>query len=163
VIKLLNDVKNFFRAVAAKVLDLDDTVKPEQHLKLFEDYLDKFEFDTNTKDVRKFLSVLTKKHLVDDIVISTMTGSSIASVNGNAVSTAISGAALFNYVQSEHPKSESVLIKNGRGWSILFPQNDKLFIVKASSELSMIELRALTKEINGFLTKSVPGSMGVKG
>jgi len=143
--------KSLVKKFATKVLDLDDTVKPVGHLKLFEDYLDKFEFDTNTPDVMKFLGVLKKKHLVDDIVVATQNGSTVVSTNGNSVTKAVSGAAMFNYIQSEHPKSESVMIKSNGSWNMIFPDKDKLYIVKASSDLSVTELRSLAREIDVFL------------
>ncbi|MCR4335467.1 MAG: hypothetical protein NUV57_02930 [archaeon] len=148
---MFKTAKDLVKKFAMKVLDLDDTVKPTSHLKLFEDYLDKFEFDTNTPDVMKFLGVLKKKHLVDDIVVATQNGSAVVSTNGNSVTKAVSGAAMFNYIQSEHPKSESVMIKSDGHWNMIFPDKDKLYIVKASSDLSVIELRSLAKEIDVFL------------
>jgi len=149
---MFKGAKSFLMKVATKVLDLDDTVKPIAHLKLFEDYLDKFDFDTNTEDAMEFLSILKKKHLVDDIVVASMNGSSIVSTNGDSISKAVSGAAMFNYIQSELPKSESIMIKNNGYWNMLFPEKDKLYIVKASSDLSMVELRSLAKEIESFLS-----------
>ena len=145
--------KGFFKKVAYKVLDLDDTVKPIEHLELFEDYLDKFHFDTETNNINEFLDVLKKKHLVDDIVISTMDGSSIASTNGDSVSRAVTGAALYSYIQAELPKSDSILVKSNNHWNIFFSHNSKLYILKASSDLSIIEMRALAKEIDSFIAK----------
>ena len=150
---MLNGARGFLRRFAAKVLDIDDTVRPESQLRMFEDYLDRFNFDTDTKDVVKFLRVLKKKHLVDDIVVASMNGSSIASTNGNAVSQAVSGAAIFNYISSELPKSETIMIK-ANGWHMLIPVNKKLYIVKAASDLTPVELRALAKEIDTFLAQS---------
>jgi len=148
---MLTATKNILKKLAGKILNLDDTVRPQAHLKFFEDYLDRFNFDTNTRDSEKFLSVLKKKHLVDDIVVATMNGGSVVSSNGNAISESVTGAALFNYVQSEHPRSETILIKSN-GWYMIFPRNQKLFIVKASSDLSNVELGALAKEIESFLS-----------
>lgn len=150
---MFKNAKGFFKKMAYKVLDLDDTVKPVQQLKLFEDYLGKFDFDTSTSNINEFLDVLKKKHLVDDIVISTMDGSSIASTNGEGVSRAVTGAALYSYIQAELPKSESILVKSNNHWNIFFPYNSKLYILKASSDLSIVELRALAKEIDSFLVK----------
>ena len=150
---MFKSAKGFFKKMAYKVLDLDDTVQPTEQLKLFEDYLGKYEFDTNTSNITEFLDILKKKHLVDDIVISTMEGSSIASTNGEGVSRAVSGAALYSYIQSELPKSESILVKSRDHWNIFFPHNNKLYILQASSDLSIVELRALAKEIDSFLVK----------
>jgi len=144
---MLESARLALKKIAYKILDVDDTVKPEAHLKLFEDYLHKFDFDTNTNDIMKLLEVLKKKHLVDEIIVTTLNGSSIASTNGNGVSEAVAGAALYNYIKSEIPKSDSILIKSD-GWYMLFPLNNKLYIVKASASLTNVELQALAKELN---------------
>ncbi len=138
------------KKIASVIFDIDDTVKPVAHLKLLEDYAGKFNFETKTTDVAELLKVLKKKHLVDEIVVSTMNGSSIVSTNGNAVSDAVTGAALFNYIQSELPKSRSVLIQSN-GWYMLFPHLNKLYIVRAAANLAGVELKALAKEIDSFL------------
>ena len=146
-------VRKFLKGVAEKLLDMDETAQPAAHMKYFEDYLGRHNFNTDTDDIKEFLSVLKKKHLVDDIVVASMTGSAIASSNGHSVAQAVTGAALFNYVKSEIPKSETIMIKaNGtNAWHMIFQSSKKLYIVKASSDLSTIELNALAKEIDNFL------------
>jgi len=151
-VKMLKSAKNLLRSFAAKVLDLDDTVKPMAHLRLFEDYLDKHNFDTDTSDLNEFLEVLKKKHLVDEILVSTTNGGTIvSSTNGDSVSKSVTGAALFNYVESEHPKSETILIKSNGVWNMIFSYGEKLYIIKASSDLSIVELRSLAKDMEKFL------------
>ncbi len=151
--KMLKAAKNLLNGFARKVLDLDDTVKPVSHLNYFEDYLDKFNFNTATNDLELFLSELKRKHLVDEIIVASTRGSMIVSSNGNGISDAVSGAALFNYIQSEMPKSETVLVQSN-GWKMMIPFNEKLYIVKASSDLSTIELKVLAKELDSFLVKN---------
>jgi len=152
-VAVINSVKKIFGAFAKAILDIDDTSRPVQHLEFFRDYSDKFNFDTGTDDAQKFLNELKKKHLVDDIVVASFNGGAILSTNGNSVSRALSGAALFNYVHSELPKSESLMIKSN-GWHMIVPYNKKLYIVKATSDLSNIELKALAKEIESFLLRT---------
>src|SRR3989344_7871666 len=151
---MLDGARRLLRQFAARVLDIDETSQPTAHIKFFEDYLGRFHFDTATDDLKVFLGVLKQKHLVDEIVVSSLNGSAIASTNGNAVSQAVTGAALFNYVQSDIPKSETIMIRaNGTGnnWHMIFPLNRKLYIVKASSDLSTPELKALVRAIDNFL------------
>ncbi|HLC79323.1 MAG TPA: hypothetical protein VJG83_02725 [archaeon] len=149
---MLSGARKFLKRIAEKVLDIDETSVPVSHMRLFEDYVGRLQFDTKTDDVKEFLGILKKKHLVDDIVVASLNGSAIASSNGSSISQAVSGAALFNYIKSEIPKSEALLVKsNGSGWHMIFPCNRKLYIVKASSDLSTIELRALAKEVDVFL------------
>ncbi len=147
---MFNGTRSMLKKIASVIFDIDDTVKPVAQLKLLEDYAGKFNFETKTTDVAELLKVLKKKHLVDEIVVSTMNGSSIVSTNGNAVSDAVTGAALFNYIQSELPKSRSVLIQSN-GWYMLFPHLNKLYIVRAAANLAGVELKALAKEIDSFL------------
>ena len=149
---MFNDAKRLLRRFAEKILDVDDTVEPIAQLKFLEDYSGKLVFDTETSNTIEFLKVLKKKHLVDEIVVCTPNGSSIASTNGNAVSQSITGAALFNYVKSELPKSETIMVKSNGGWQMIFALNKKLYIVKAASDLSNVELKALGKEIDKFLS-----------
>ena len=60
---MFKSAKGFFKKMAYRVLDLDDTVQPTEQLKLFEDYLGKYEFDTNTSNITEFLDILKKKLL----------------------------------------------------------------------------------------------------
>ncbi len=156
---MLKSAQKFLKAFAEQVLGIDETSVPTSHLRLFEDYLGKNQFDTGTEDVKKFFAVLKKKHLVDNIVVAGLNGCSIASTNnGGSIAEAVTGAALFNYVKSEIPKSEALMVKSAAnsGWHMIFPSNKKLYIVKASSDLSMVELRALAKEIESFLAGKEP-------
>lgn len=152
---MFSEAKKLLMGFAEKLLAVDDTVPPEHHMRFLEDYSNRLVFDTNTDDALKFLEVLKKKHLVDDIIVSTLNGSTIASTNGNAVAQAITGAALFNYVRAELPKSETIMVKSN-GWHMLFVLNKKLYMVKAASDLSNIELKALGKEIDKFLEAKRP-------
>lgn len=147
---MIGGAKKFMMRIAHKILDVDETVEPVAQIKFLEDYSSRMVFDTSTGNLMEFLKALRKKHLVDEIVVSSLNGSAIASTNGNSVSQAITGAALFNYVRSEMPKSETVLVKSN-GWHMLFVYNRKLYMVRAASDLSNIELKALGKEIDKFL------------
>ncbi len=149
---MLTGAKKLLMRFAERILDVDETIEPTAHIRFLEDYSGKMVFDTNTGDIIEFLKALKKKHLVDEIVVSTLNGSAIASTNGHSVSQAITGAALFNYVKSELPKSETVLVKSN-GWHMLFVFNKKLYMVRAASDLSNVELKALAKEIDRFIAE----------
>jgi hypothetical protein len=135
-----------------KLLDIDNTRVPIDQMNALYDYLTKYKHSTETEDIKELMIFLRKKHLVDSICVAETNGSIIASSNGDSLNEAVTGAALYNYVNSEVPKSEAILIKSG-SWYMLFPYKKKVFIVKAGADLSPIELKAMAKEVENFLEK----------
>ncbi|MBN2127725.1 MAG: hypothetical protein JW703_05060 [Candidatus Diapherotrites archaeon] len=147
-LKLRNALKKF----AVKVLDVDETSVPRNHLDLLNDFKKKFEFDEVPHNIEEFLDMLRKKHLVDSISVASTDGSLISSSNGNGLSESLTGSALFNYLKSEMPKSEVMLIKE-KDWFMVFFWKQKLFIVRSPSNLSPTELTILAKEIEEFVSQ----------
>ena len=148
-------IKKFFASVksaALKILDLDDTEFPR----------DQFEFiyDTSRKridwtriqseDIKKFLYHLQEMHMVDSITVSTKAGTLIGSSNGVGNKEALDKTALFNYIDSEIPSSEVVLIKSN-DWHILVPFKENVYIIKAKSDLTKAELNAIIEEAEKFI------------
>ncbi len=145
----MNALKNF----AQKMLGLDNTELPKTQFSAISEILSKHTFNTNTKDLKKLLKILKKKHLVDMICIASKSGSVIASTaNGNGLKEAITGTAMFNYIKSEIPRSETVLVKSN-DWYMLMPYKNKVFIVRAPASLSTIEFNALAREVEEKLSK----------
>jgi len=144
---------DFIKNFASRVLGLDNTQVPEKQLNAVSEILSKHTFNTNTSDLKRFLKILKKKHLVDLICVAGRNGSVIASTtNGNGLKEAITGTAMFNYVNSEIPKSETILVKSNE-WYMLMPYKNKVFIVRAPASLSTIEFGALAKEVEDKLSK----------
>jgi hypothetical protein len=137
------------RRFALRVLD-DDTKKPHSQLDFLRDFLSKHKY-VYSQDFEENLSILKRKHLVDSFLVTNLDGSLVVSSEGNGHTEGIMGTAMLSYIKSEMPDSESVLIKRNDSWFMLFPLEKKVFIVKAGSELSNIELRALAFELNGLL------------
>lgn len=141
----------FLKNFASKVLDVDDTALPERQLELLSDFLAKYKFNINNGNISEIVSTLKKKHMVDSILVTNKDGSIILSSEGNGMHEAITGAAMLNYINSEMPQSQTVFVKNKGHWFMLLPYNNKVYIVKSSSDLSNIELRALAKELEKFI------------
>ncbi len=137
------------RKFALRVLD-DDTKKPHSQLEFLRDFLSKHKY-VYSQDFEENLVILKRKHLVDSFLVTNLDGSLIVSSEGNGHTEGIMGTAMLSYIKSEMPDSESVLIKRNDSWFMLFPLEKKVFIVKAGSELSNIELKALAFELNGLL------------
>ena len=143
---MIRGVLKFF---AGKVLD-DDTHRPTSQIEFLKDFLSKHNY-VYSQDFEENLVILKRKHLVDSFLVTNMDGSIVVSSEGNGHSEGIIGTAMLSYIKSELPDSESVLIKREGHWFMLFPSNKKVFIVKAGSELSNIELRALAMELDGLM------------
>jgi predicted regulator of Ras-like GTPase activity (Roadblock/LC7/MglB family) len=107
-----------------------------------------------SNDFSKNLEILKKKHLVDSFVVTNFDGSLIVSSDDNGQSEGILGTAMLSYIKSELPQTETVMIKKEDGWVMLFNLNKKVFIVRAGSELSNIELQALAIELSALLEEN---------
>jgi len=145
--------KRMAKKIASKVLDDDAQIQTSSQIEFLRDFLSKHSY-VFCEDFGENLGILKKKHLVDDFVVSNFDGSVVASSNGNGHSEGIMGTAMFSYIKSEIPDSEAILIKRADGWFMLFNLNKKIFIVKAGSELSGIELRALAMELSILLEEN---------
>jgi hypothetical protein len=142
---------NALRGFAQTVLDRDDTRVNAEHLVALNDLLSKHATGAIPADLQDLVRHLAKKHVVDSISISQPNGSLLASSQSNGASEVITASALINYVQSEIPKSEVVLIQGVDAWNMLFKFNGKIFTVKAPMHLSSIELRRISNEVESFL------------
>jgi len=154
--KVVRMFKKIFKGFASKVLDSDTTSRPDSQIEFLQDFLARHKY-VFTEDFEANLQVLKKKHWVDSFVVTNFDGSVVASSEGNGQSEGMIGTAMLSYIKSELPGSEAVLIKREEGWFMLFPLNKKVFVVKAGSELSNLELKALAFELTTLMTeKQVP-------
>ncbi len=139
------------RSITKRVLDVDDNHVPQEQMKLLNNFLSQHKFELNTSSIQDLVQSMKKKHLVDSICICSPNGSIVISTDENDFSEAIIGSAMFNYIKTELPESETILIKDKENWFMVFPYNGKVYIVRAASDLTRIELQALAKEIESFL------------
>ena len=147
-------LKNLLKGFAGRVLE-DGTSKPNAQIEFLKDFLSKHKY-VFSQDFEENLIILKRKHLVDSFLVTNLDGSIVVSSEGDGHTEGIVGTAMLSYIKSEMPDSESVLIKRNGHWIMLFPLNKRVFIVKAGSELSNIELKALAFELDGLMhiTKS---------
>lgn len=89
--------------------------------------------------------------LVDDFTVSSVTcakidGSIIASSKQDAFSDAIKGSSLYEFILSEEPSTNFVLLKGGDKVKALFPSNGNLFLVEATGNITPVEVKALAEQ-----------------
>lgn len=148
---VMRQVRSLVRGLTRKVLDVEDNQIPREQMHLLNTFLARHKLELNTASIQDLVQSMKKKHLVDSICICSPNGSIVISTDGNDFSEAIIGSAMFNYIKTELPESETILIKDKENWFMVFPYNGKIYIIRAASDLTRVELQALAKEIEAFL------------
>jgi len=149
---IISRARVILRDFAHKVLDIDDTKLPEGQIRLLKDHMAKYRQQMKeAASLREMVNFLKKKHMVDSICVSEADGSTVISSNGNDLSEAVTATALFNYINSEVPSSEAVMIKANGGWFMLIQYEKKVYAIKAPASLTTVELKALAKDVEKAL------------
>ena len=149
---IISKARVILRDFAHKVLDIDDTRLPEGQIRLLKDHMAKYRLQMKeAASLREMVNFLKRKHLVDSICVSEADGSTVISSNGNDLSEAVTATALFNYISSEVPASEAVMIKANGGWLMLIQSDKKVYAVKAPASLTTTELKALSRDVEKAL------------
>ncbi|MDD5163674.1 MAG: hypothetical protein PHD95_05725 [Candidatus ainarchaeum sp.] len=148
--------------LASILLDLDDTQQPKEQIAVLGDFLAKYKFEIDASSMDEFLGLLKKKHFVDSITVS-KAGEVIASSEGNGIGESFASAALIEFIGKQLEDPETILMKMSDCWFMIFPFNQNIYIVKAGTNLSTIELRALAREIDVFLKKEKTNRAKING
>lgn len=147
----MGGLSNILMRFAAKVIAVDDTVVPEQQLKVLQDMLKGQKIEIKGKDARVLLHNLKRKHLVNSITVVKNNSNLVFSSEGNGAREAENVSALFRFLDGSFAKPDTVALKQEKYWNMLFNSNGKLFIVKSNSQLSRIELRVIAEDIEKAL------------
>jgi hypothetical protein len=139
--------KSIFQRFAVRILDFDDTSPPREQLNFISHFKMRFKFDELPKDAREFVKVMAKKHLVDSIMIVDSNGKLLLSTNGASREEALTEAAVFNYILSQIKTSETLIVKARDNYVMMLPHNGKIYRIRAGSNLTTVELKALAKEL----------------
>lgn len=143
----------FFTRFAAKVLDFDHTALPEQQFAMIRDVLANETVPVKGKDMQEILSCLKKKHLVNSITVRTLRDGLVFSSSGNGLAESKNASQIVNFVNKTFSSADLVAMRTEKEWVMLLPSNGGIFVVKANSTLSGIELRAIAREIEALLKK----------
>ncbi len=138
---------------ASKVLDLDNSHVPSEQYQLLKEYAHNNKYDLEVEELKQLVHVLKSKHAIDSVLVSNANGTLLASSSGSDFKDAITSTALLNYVHSEIPDSKTVLVK-GKQWHMLFPFRNKIYVVKAASNMEETELSAIAEDLEGFFKRS---------
>ena len=143
----------FFTRFAAKVLDFDRTALPEQQFAMIQDMLANETVQVKGKDMQEILSCLKRKHLVNSITIRRLRDGIVFSSSGNGQAESNNASHIADFVNKTFSSAALVAMRTEKEWVMLLPFNGSIFVVKANSALSGIELRALARETESLLKK----------
>ena len=150
---MMGGVTAAVRKIAYRVLDMDESpVGSTPQYQLMLEASRNHRYDLDVAELKELVEVLKKKHAIDSILVAYQNGSLVLSSNGQDVKEAIKGTALYSYVRSEIPHSETILIK-AQDWYMLFPKDKKIYIVRAAASLTYPELKAISQDVESFLTR----------
>ncbi len=151
----MNPLSYFVTRFAAKVIAVDDTVVPEQQLQVLRDMLKGQKIELHGRDAKKLLACLRRKHLVNSITVVKHNSNLVFSSEGNGAKEAESATELFKFVDRHFSRPDSIAFKQNSEWNMLFQLNGKLFIVKANSSLSTVELKVIAEDIEKALGRQL--------
>ncbi len=142
-----------FTRFAAKILDFDHTALPEQQFAMIQDTLASKTFEIKGKEAQELLNCLKRKHIVNSITVRRLNEGIVLSSSGNGNAESQNGTDLMNFAAKSFSGTDLITMRSDREWIMLLPWQDSLYIVKANSTLSGIELKALAREIESILRR----------
>ncbi len=149
----MSSLSYFFTKFAAKVLDFDHTALPEQQFALIQDVLANESVQIRGTEPKELLSCLKRKHLVNSITVTRLKNDVVFSSSGNGQAESKNASNLMNFATKNFATADLVTMRTEKDWVMLMPFGKSIYIVKANSCLSTVELKAIAREIEFELKK----------
>jgi len=149
----MHGLSYFFTKFAAKVLDFDHTALPEQQFAMIQDVLANESIQIKGTEAKELLSCLKRKHLVNSITVRRLKNDVVFSSSGNGQVESKSALNLMSFASKNFATADIVTLRTEKNWVMLMPFEGSIYIVKANSCLSTVELRAIAREIELELKK----------
>lgn len=142
-----------FTMFAAKVLAFDQTSLPKQQFAMIQDMLANEKILVKGKEEKELLNCLKRKHLVNSITMRRIRDGLVFSSSGNGQAESKNASDIMNFVNKNFALADIVTMRTEKEWIMLLPLQENLYVIKANSSLSMVELKAISKEIETILKK----------
>lgn len=149
----MSGLSYFFTKFAAKVLDFDHTALPEQQFAMIQDVLANESIQVKGTEAKELLSCLKRKHLVNSITVRRLKNDVVFSSSGNGQAESKSALNLMSFASKNFATADIVTVRTEKDWVMLMPFEGSIYVVKANSCLSTVELRAIAREIELELKK----------
>ncbi len=121
----------------ARKLSGQETLEEERFRRLL---VVKKEFSTARDELHRLLNDFT----LDSIVISKPEGVVIG--NGGSRIESIKGSALFEFIKSELPDADYVMVRVENGTRVIYSDGEYIYIAKAKGYVSPLEMKLLSKK-----------------
>ena len=144
---------NIFTRFAAKVLAFDQTSIPEQQFAMIQDLLANENIPIKGKEAKELLSCLKRKHLVNSITVRRLKDGMVFSSSGNGQAESKNASDIVNFVNRNFSLTDIVTMRTEKEWVMLMPFRESLYIIKANRSISVVEIKAIAREIESTLKR----------
>lgn len=101
------------------------------------------------EEPEEYVKNIMEDFYVDSIVVSKMDGSVLMADNkDNAFEKAVKNTSLYEFVKSEFPKAKTLTIKEEGKYNIIYIDNDLLYLIQTSGEISLAETKRIAQKLN---------------
>ena len=151
----MNPISYVLSRFAAKMLAIDNTAVPRDQMKALSEMLARHSVALEGEEANDLLACLKRKHLLNSITVRKMDNGLVFSSEGNGNAESKRAADVIDYIGRNLSRADVAVLRLDREWMMLMPHGKNLYIVRANSGLSTVELRALAREIELVLGKRV--------
>lgn len=100
-------------------------------------------------EVVQFTKNIATDFYLDSVVVSKKDGSVLVNTeNNDAFEKMVKATSMYEYINSEFPDTRMMLLKDKEKYTVLYTENDLLYMFKTTGEVSVIEAKQIAKQIN---------------
>ena len=130
------EFKNLLRRLSGR-----QSLEEERFNRLMSIRMDLDKFDTVDDPMYKLINDFT----LGSITVSKSDGSVLLG-NGNSRIESVKGSALLDYIKSEVPSANYVMIKTRSGARVIYSDGEYIYIVRASGYVSPLEMKLISQK-----------------
>lgn len=106
------------------------------------------------KKIEKDLAKRTaNEYFVDGLTVSKHDGSVLISNEDGAFPKATRSSSLLEYVNAEIPNTNFLVARSDNGYHVIYKEGDLLYIIKSSGDISIVEAKALARQVSNGMKK----------
>jgi len=136
--------KLFYKAINKKTRE----EKLEKRIKILLELIEMKQRE-KAKEPGQYASNVIEDYALDSFIVSKKDGSVLMSTEKEqAFEKAVKSTSLHEFIKSEFPDANLLIIKDKNNYNVLYTENDLTYIFRTSGDISAIETRQIVKKIN---------------